>query len=128
MTEEQQIGLIKRQQIYWNLKISNGNNIQRRTGTKWETRTQNTSMHVPLKEKGKNQTKQLTLENNQVISSPDDLDKAFLSYFQHIYNSSQPYWHDINDCLVNIKIKITNEMNLELTKQYTFDEVQVALS
>lgn len=123
-----QLGLIKRQQTFWNQRILNKNNVHKKNWYRRGYRNTQYFHACAFQRKRKNHIKQLIVKNNQVISSHDDLDKEFMSYFQHIYKSSHPSLHDINDCLVNIKETITSEMNLELTKQYTINEIQVALS
>lgn len=85
-------------------------------------------MHVLLREKKKNQIKNLTVDNNQVVYSHVDIDRAFVNYFQNIFTSYFPSQQDIDECLVNIKPKVSNEMNCELTKPCTSIKIQEALN
>lgn len=78
--------------------------------------------------KKKNQIRELTIDNNQVVTSPADIDVAFVNYFQNIITSSNPSQQAIEECIVNVKTLVSKEINLELTKPFTLAEIQVALN
>lgn len=78
--------------------------------------------------KKKNQIQELTIDSNQVVTSPADIDVAFVNYFQNIITSSHPSQQAIEECIVNIKTLVSEKMNLELTKPFILTEIQVALN
>lgn len=76
--------------------------------------------------KKKNQINTLTIDNNQVVSTPKAIDRAFIIHFQNLSTSSCPSVSDIDECLVNITPKVSAKMNNELTKPFTLVEIHLA--
>lgn len=76
----------------------------------------------------KNRIHSIYDSGDNLASSPSQIDEVFINYFQNLFTSSSPSWQAVEECLENVKNKVTAEMNTELVKQYTKVKVQEALN
>lgn len=74
--------------------------------------------------KKKNQIFSMINEDNRLISSPSELEGVFIGYFQNLFNSSNPTHANLEDCLKIIEIKVTSEINHQLSNQFIEMEIQ----
>lgn len=85
-------------------------------------------MHVSLKGKRRIKSTHFLLGTTRQSHPLLILMKLLKHHFKTIFTSSNPTKLAIDECLVNIKILVSEEMNLELTKSYSLDEIQVPLN
>ena len=58
--------------------------------------------------------------------SPDSIAEVAVSYFKNLYSSAYP--SRISDVLDSIPTKVTEDMNQSLIKEFTREEIEVALN
>ena len=58
--------------------------------------------------------------------SPDSIAEVAVSYFKNLYSSTYP--SRISDVLDSIPTKVTEDMNQSLIKEFTREEIEVALN
>ena len=74
----------------------------------------------------KNVISQIIDEEGRTWSSPREVEKAFSSYFQHIFTSSNPV--GVDDSLNLMLTRVIVNMNSRLIHEPTMEEVHAALS
>ncbi|GLT66646.1 hypothetical protein SLA2020_390010 [Shorea laevis] len=65
-------------------------------------------------------------EEGTLWTKQEDIDAAFINYFQSLYTSASP--SGIEDSLGEVQHRVTAEMNASLLQEFTSDEVHIALS
>lgn len=75
--------------------------------------------------KRRNQIKGLNNDDGVWCTEDDDLERIILQYYENLFSSSQPT--NIEETVNHLPRIITDEMNLELTKDISADEIFVAL-
>lgn len=75
----------------------------------------------------KNFIKHILTAINQRCSKVEDIEKAFFSFFNDLYTSSNPSRPDITKCTEFITPKITEAMNCKLDAAYTKKEMEITL-
>lgn len=66
-------------------------------------------------------------DQGQAISTPNEVDRVFANYFINLFTTSSPTWEDIVKGTRSLQHKITDNMNFQLQKQFTTEEVLVAV-
>ena len=64
-------------------------------------------------------------EEGNNFTAPNEVEEAFVKYFQKIFTSSGPV--GVETCLYNLTGRVTQEMNFKLLQEFTRDEIQSAL-
>jgi hypothetical protein len=64
-------------------------------------------------------------EEGNNFTTPNEIEEAFVNYFQKLFTSSTPI--GVDNCLQKLTGRVTQEMNLKLLQEFTRDEVQSAL-
>lgn len=57
----------------------------------------------------------------------DDIEEAFQGYFDDLFTSTRPSLYDLKQSTQAVEIRVTNEMNDQLSKVYTREEIKAAL-
>lgn len=65
--------------------------------------------------------------NDQPMTDPIELAQVFCTYFQNMFQSSNLSQHNINQCVHWVVQCVSSTMNGKFLKQYTSEEVMVAL-
>ncbi|KAF5452149.1 hypothetical protein F2P56_027179, partial [Juglans regia] len=76
----------------------------------------------------KNAIKVIHDEQNRRLSSPSEMEGVFNRYFQKLFTSSEPSKDEITNCLKNVEPRVSNEMNVNLTRSFTRLEVEDAIN
>lgn len=61
-----------------------------------------------------------------IWESQDDIGKAFVNYFSNLFTSDST--DNMEDCLRAVKRQVTTEMNTQLLKKFTIEEIGEALN
>jgi hypothetical protein len=82
--------------------------------------------HACVKSKrSKNFVESITDERGAVWENSDGVGEAFIQYFTQLFTMGQA--GDLNPCIQPIESRVSTEMNLELTKNFTAEEINIAL-
>ena len=89
------------------------------------TGIQNSIMLVTIKGKKKNQIFQIQDGQGSTWDSPEEIKVAFVDYFANLFTT----WGggNMDQCLQNINVRVTDGMNNELLKEFSCEEVTFAL-
>ncbi|KAF5446504.1 hypothetical protein F2P56_032128 [Juglans regia] len=63
-------------------------------------------------------------EEDRGLSSPTEMEGVFNGYFQKLFTSSGPSKAEVTDCLKNLTPRVSDVMNLNLTRPFTRVEVE----
>lgn len=83
-------------------------------------------MHGPITAGKKNHIRSILDEEGTLWTKPEDIDMAFVSYFRSIFTTAMPY--GIEESIADISVRVTDDMNLQLLREFTGDEVDYVLS
>lgn len=73
-----------------------------------------------------NYISQVADERGNQCTTLDEVGRAFIEYYQHFFSTSGPRGFD--KCLAALEVRVTQEMNEQLVKEFTTVEVSWALS
>lgn len=59
-------------------------------------------------------------EGGAVCSTPEEVARAFTTYFQNMFTTSQP--SGISECLAGLQHRVTQSMNEQLVSKFTVEE------
>ena len=70
------------------------------------------------------------IENDQGIwlKEMDEIEEEICSHFQKLFTSSSPTPSQIQAALQGMTVKVTSEMNVQLEKPFTAEDVEKALA
>ena len=105
----------------WIARRPFGGSAARHIGIGKGTKTQSFSMPEPLKEEKKNTILGLWNDGGVWCESKDNIVATTISYFKKIYSTSSPY--GISEVTCAVPRCVTEDMNAELTKVFTREEV-----
>ena len=105
----------------WIARRPFGGSAARHIGIGKGTKTQSFSMPEPLKEEKKNTILGLWNDGGVWCESKDNIVATAISYFKKIYSPSSPC--GISEVTCAVPRCVTEDMNAELTKVFTRDEV-----
>lgn len=78
--------------------------------------------------KKKNTIKCIIKKSNQIYEKEDDIKEAFRFYFSNIFESTDPEEVDIVKSTIASELRVMEEMNNKLCIDYSWQEVEEALS
>ncbi|EPS68419.1 hypothetical protein M569_06350 [Genlisea aurea] len=64
---------------------------------------------------------------NTWLENPSDIQHEFISFYEDLFTSTQPNEEIINDIARTVPRKVTDDMNAELTREFTAEEVYAAV-
>jgi hypothetical protein len=64
-------------------------------------------------------------ENGREWKKQHEIGQAFANFFQQLYSSGEP--GEVDECLHGLEARVTNDMNLNLVREFTKEEVAIAL-
>lgn len=79
------------------------------------------------KEKKNNHIKRIAIDQNKVYDKLEDIEEAFRCYFKKHFTTTSPSNEDIKCSTKAIPQRVTDEMKIQLNKEYTRDEIEVPL-
>jgi hypothetical protein len=72
-----------------------------------------------------NQIQKIQDEDGRIWKEPEEISKSFLAFYQDLFTTSGV--HGVEECLVGLETRVTDEMNGGLLRVFTMGEVDFAL-
>lgn len=103
----------------WNKRIHGGNNGQRRIGFRMAIEIPSSSICAPIKG-----VCMVEDDGSQILTTPEDISRDFTDFYHQLFSSSNS--SGVDECVEALKTQVSQDMNEQLTKEFTAEEVGFA--